>query len=108
MDAILESRGLSEGLDFHRFSVMVSTPSPIEEWARLLPSGLHRFVADAMPRNDGCLSNDQLLHLRIQEQLDLSCEVIMDHLAMILQEQLAILAWVYHKLDSHTAAINNE
>jgi hypothetical protein len=108
IDAIFESRGFNQGLDFQEFSSFVSEPSPIEEWVRSLP--LHQLVAHAMPRNDTCLSKDQLRHLCgiTRDQLDLSCQVIMDHLAQILKQKLAILAGVYNKLDSHTAATTNE
>ena len=110
LSEIFKSRGLShdEGLDFQDFKSLVSIPSPIEEWVRALP--LSELVADAMPKNDGCLQLDQLRNLSrmTQDQLEIACNVIREYLMKILQEQLAVLKDVHAKLDSHVAAENNE
>jgi hypothetical protein len=110
LSEILRSRGLSdgEGLDFQDFTSLVSIPSPIEEWVRALP--LSQLVADAMPKNDSCRGTDQLRHLSrmTQQQLDISCDVIMEHLVKIFQDQLVILKEAYAKIDSHVAADSTE
>ena len=110
LSEIFKSRGLShdEGLDLEDFVSLVSIPSPIEEWVRALP--LSQLVADALPKIDCCLKADQLRHLSrmTQHQLEVSCDVIMDHLMNILQDRLDVLKEAYAKIDSHSAADNYE
>jgi hypothetical protein len=89
---ILKSRGLyGVGLDFENFRSIVSLPSPVEEWIRALP--LHELVADAMPKTEGCLSKDQLHHVisTPMEQLKVSFDLIIEHLAKILVDHIAVL-----------------
>jgi hypothetical protein len=90
---ILKSRGVHDdsGLDFENFKSIASMPSPIEEWVRALP--LNELVADAMPKTEFCLIKDQLRHLgnTTQEQLKVSCDLIAEHVAKILADQIAIL-----------------
>jgi hypothetical protein len=92
------------GLDLQEFSSLVAMPSPVEEWARSLP--LAQIVADAMPRND-CLSNEQLRSLSkiSQDQLDKSCDAIIEGVRRSLQEQLAVLKRAYEKMDNQAAAV---
>ena len=107
---ILKSRGLNdvERLDLQEFMSIVSIPSPIEEWVRSLP--LCQLVADAMPKNDSCIRADQLRQLSTitQEQLQISCGVIMEHLVKILRDKLVVLEQAYAKTDSRAGSDNNE
>ena len=109
LDEILKSRALNDDgeLDFDNFLAFVAMPSPIEEWVRSLP--FNQLIADAMPKDDSLHSKDQLRDLsRITEkQLEVSCDVIREHLLRILKEQLAILEDVYDKWEIQKTDDNN-
>jgi hypothetical protein len=108
IEELLKSRGIdADGeLDFQEFSLLVNTPSPIEEWASEL--SLSQLVSDAMPRVD-CPIKDQLRYLSraTTEQLEDACEIIKESLFKVLQEKVAVLKEGYEKLDSQPAAGSN-
>jgi hypothetical protein len=109
IDDLLKSKDLNDdgGLDLQEFSAFVGTPSPIEEWVNNLP--LSQIVADALPRQVGRPTKDQLRHLckTTPRQLEESCEVIKETLLKTLQEELAHLKQAFVKLDSQAAANSN-
>jgi hypothetical protein len=108
IDEICKSMNLreDEGLQYQDFYSLVTTPSPIEEWVCTLP--ISQIVTRALLENVrflDCHSRDQLRHLSqiTQDQLEVSCDVIMECLAIILQEQLVELKKGVAKVDWHTA-----
>jgi hypothetical protein len=96
------------GLDFEEFWSLVTAPSPIEEWVSALH--VHQLIADAMPKIDSCQRKDQLCHLSsmTQQQLCVSCDVIMEYLVKIMQENLDLLKDAYTKLSNQSAPCLNE